>query len=81
MGFNCLKARGTSRRQFTFTTNSPEIPGTHFIDSEGWKAEPVVCFGAPWDTFLFLKKEKMNTYFFSFLIRKNHHNNKLFQKS
>ena len=22
-----------------FTTQFPEIPGTHFIDSEGWKAE------------------------------------------
>ena len=32
MGFNCLKARATVRRQFTFTTKIPEIPGTHFID-------------------------------------------------
>ena len=31
-GFNCLKARATSRRQFTFYTKFPEIPGTHFID-------------------------------------------------
>ena len=32
IGFNCLKARATSRRQFTFTTKFPEIPGTHFTD-------------------------------------------------
>ena len=32
MEFNCLKARATSRRQFTFTTKFPEIPGTHFTD-------------------------------------------------
>ena len=31
-GFNYLKARATSRRQFTFTTKFPEIPGTHFIN-------------------------------------------------
>ena len=31
MGFNCLKARATSRRQFTFNTKFLEIPGTHFI--------------------------------------------------
>ena len=31
-GVNCLKARATSRRQFTFITKFPEIPGTHFID-------------------------------------------------
>ena len=30
MGFNCLKARATSRRQFT--TKFPEISGTHFVD-------------------------------------------------
>ena len=30
IGFNCLKARATSRRQFTFYTKFPEIPGTHF---------------------------------------------------
>ena len=29
MGFNCLKARATLRRQFI---KFPEIPGTHFID-------------------------------------------------
>ena len=32
MGFNCLKARATSRRQFTFTTKFPEISGTHSTD-------------------------------------------------
>ena len=32
MGFNCLKARATSRRQLLFTTKFPEIPGAHFID-------------------------------------------------
>ena len=32
MGFNCLKARATSRRQFTFYHKFPEAPGTHFID-------------------------------------------------
>ena len=33
IGFNCLKARATSRRQFTLcTTKFPEIPVTHFID-------------------------------------------------
>ena len=32
MGFNCLKARATLRRQFTFYTKFPDIPGTHFID-------------------------------------------------
>ena len=39
MGFNCLKARATSRRQFKFTTKFPEIPVTHFIDigrMKGW---------------------------------------------
>ena len=39
MGFNCLKARATSRRQFTFTTKFPEISGTHFTDlgrMKGW---------------------------------------------
>ena len=37
MGFNCLKARATSRRQFT--TKFPEILGTQFIDlgrMKGW---------------------------------------------
>ena len=29
MGFNCLKARGSS---LLFTTKFPEIPGTRFID-------------------------------------------------
>ena len=32
LGFNCLKARVTSRRQFIFTTKCPGIPGTHFSD-------------------------------------------------
>ena len=32
MGFNCLKARATSRRQFIFTIKFPEISGTSFID-------------------------------------------------
>ena len=32
IGLNCLKAGGTSRRQFTFSTKFPEIYGTHFID-------------------------------------------------
>ena len=32
MGYNCLKARATLRRQFTFYTKFSEIPGTHFID-------------------------------------------------
>ena len=36
MGFNCLKARATSRRQFTFYDfllfKFSEIPGTHFVD-------------------------------------------------
>ena len=27
---------------FLFTTNLPEISGTHFIDKEGWKAEPTL---------------------------------------
>ena len=39
MGFNCLKARATSRRQATFYTKFPEVPGTHFIDlgrMKGW---------------------------------------------
>ena len=39
MGFNCLKATATLRRQFTFTIQFPEIPGTHFIDlgrMKGW---------------------------------------------
>ena len=31
MRFNCLKARATSKRQFSFT-KFPEIPGTHFMD-------------------------------------------------
>ena len=35
MGFNCLKARATSRRQFTFTYKFPEILGTHLLTSEG----------------------------------------------
>ena len=30
VGFNCLKARATSRRQFT--TQFPEIPGTGVMD-------------------------------------------------
>ena len=37
MGFNCLKARVTLRRSLLFTTKSPEIPGTHFIDLERMK--------------------------------------------
>ena len=32
MGFNCLKARATSRRQFTFHYKFPEVPGIHFIN-------------------------------------------------
>ena len=32
MGFNCLKARATSRGNLLFTTKSSEIPGTHFIN-------------------------------------------------
>ena len=35
MGFNCLKARATSRRQLTFTNKFPEILGTHLLTSEG----------------------------------------------
>ena len=31
MGFNCLKAKATSMRQFTFYQFS-KIPGRHFID-------------------------------------------------
>ena len=31
MGFNCVKARATSRWQFTFNTNFPEILGTLFV--------------------------------------------------
>ena len=39
MGFNCLEARATTRRQFTFTTKFPQIPGPHFTDLDrmkGW---------------------------------------------
>ena len=39
MGFNCLKARATSKSQFTFTTQFPEVSGIHFIDlgrMKGW---------------------------------------------
>ena len=40
MGFNCLMARATSRRQFTFYHHWVlEIPGTHFSDlgrMKGW---------------------------------------------
>ena len=47
MGFNCLKARATLRRQFTFYHKSPEIPGTHFIElgrmSRPWSHPVVVC--------------------------------------
>ena len=32
MGFNCLKATATSRRQFTFYHSVPKIRGTQFID-------------------------------------------------
>ena len=32
MDFNCLKARATLRRQFTFSTRLLEIPGTHSVD-------------------------------------------------
>ena len=32
MGFNCPKAKATSRGSLLFTTKFPEIPGTHFID-------------------------------------------------
>ena len=32
MGFKCLKARPTSRRQFPFSTKFPGIPGTHFTN-------------------------------------------------
>ena len=39
MGFNCLKAGATLRRQFAFTTKFPEIPGTHFIDLERMKKD------------------------------------------
>ena len=38
MGFNCLKARATLERQFSFIKFT-EIPGTHFWTSEGWKTE------------------------------------------
>ena len=30
-GFNCLKARSTSKREF-FNSKFPEIPSTHFTD-------------------------------------------------
>ena len=39
MGFNCLKATATSRRQFTFYHWVPRYSGTHFIDlgrMKGW---------------------------------------------
>ena len=44
MEFNCLKARATSRRQVTFTTKSPEISGTQFIDL--WRMKGWVELGA-----------------------------------
>ena len=45
MGFNCFKARATWRRQFTFTTKFPEIPGTP-------------TFKKMWDLNVFLQKVK-----------------------
>ena len=39
MGFNCLKARATSRRILFFTIKFPEIRGTHYISHgrmNGW---------------------------------------------
>ena len=39
MGFNCLKATATSRRQFTFYHWVPRYSGTHFINlgrRKGW---------------------------------------------
>ena len=44
IGFNCLIAKSTSRRQFTFYHKFPEIPGTHFINLRRIKSW--VNFGA-----------------------------------
>ena len=52
MGFNCLEARATLRKQFTFTTQFPEIPGTHFVDLERLsqpRSNPVVLNTGPLD--------------------------------
>ena len=47
-GFNCLKARATSRRQFTFNTKFPEFLVLILSTSERWNAEstfePPICF-------------------------------------
>ena len=54
MEFNCVKATEppTTRRQFTFTTKSPEVTGTHLIDlrrmkrlSRSWTHTVVLNFG------------------------------------
>ena len=43
MGFNCLKARDTLRgSSLLFTTNFPEIPGTHSIRCI-WPQQPYRC--------------------------------------
>ena len=42
MKFNFLKARVTSRRQFTFYHNFPEIPVLILSTLEGWKAESIL---------------------------------------
>ena len=48
MGFNCLKARATSRGSLLFTTKFPEIPGTNFIDlSQPWSHPVVFEDGTP----------------------------------
>ena len=56
MGFNCLKARATSRRQITFFTSKfPEIPGTHFINLRWMKAESTgPNTGQKWKSLLLL---------------------------
>ena len=40
MGFNRVKATATS--SLLSTIQLPEIPVTHFIDSEGWKTGPTL---------------------------------------
>ena len=39
MGFNCLKARATLRRQFTFHQRSQKFLVLILSTSEGWKTE------------------------------------------
>ena len=55
IGFNCLKARATSRRQFTFYHKFPEIPGTHFINlgrMKGWVDLGATHWFGTWDPWI-----------------------------